>query len=466
MIKKRTTIIRGGTVVSGQTVSQQDVFIRGEHITALGKLSTCQADMELDAAGLLVLPGAVDTHVHFNDIFMNTISVHNYYTGTLAAAYGGVTSIIDFSNQVPEESLISTLKNKKDEAEGYALVDWGVHPVITQPTPDVFKEILLVVKEGAPTIKCYMTYRDEGLMVEEADLKRILEYLRKSGGMLMVHAEDNETIEKNVSRMINSGLTKPIYHAKSRPPEVEKKAIRRCIQFVRETGGRLFIVHMATDEGVELVGAAQAEGLDVIAETCTHYLVFTDKMLERDDGIKWICSPPLRSQSIQDRLWAGLKDGRISMVTSDDAAYSWEAKLYGAERFDKCPNGIPGIEPRLNLLYSEGVAKGRLTLPRFVELISTTPANLFGLAPQKGSLVPGADADIVLFDPKAKWTMNEQTLHMATDWSAYEDIEITGKIIKVFSRGELIIDGDRCLARKGRGRYLHRKLDLSKRAST
>jgi len=461
----KTTLIRGGTVVLGQTVSQQDVLIQGEHIASLDNLADRKSDIEVDASGLLVLPGAVDTHVHFNDSFMNTVSVHDFYSGTLAAAFGGVTSIIDFSNQVPGETLKNALKSKKDEAKGNVLVDWGVHPVITRPSPDVLEEIPLVVEEGAPTIKCYMTYRDEGLMVEEADLRRILEHLRNAGGMLMVHAEDNEIIEENAIRMISSGKTKPIYHARSRPPEAETRAIRRCIQLVRETDGRLFIVHMASAEGVDFIGTARSEGLDVFAETCTHYLIFTEEMLERDDGIKWICSPPLRDKTIQDRLWTGIQDGSISMVTSDDAAYSWEAKLYGVERFDKCPNGIPGIEPRLNLLYSEGVAKGRLTLPRLVELISTTPARLFGLAPQKGSLIPGADADIVLFDPSTKWNMNQQTLHMAADWSAYENIEITGKILKVFSRGELIIDGDRCLAKKGRGRYLHRKLDLSFQSS-
>lgn len=298
-------------------------------------------------------------------------------------------------------------------------------------------------------------------MVADEDLKHILENLRGAGGMLMVHAEDNELIEENISHMVHSGFTEAIYHAKSRPPEAEDRAIRRCIQIARETGGRLFIVHMATHEGIDLVGGAQGEGLDVFAETCTHYLIFTDKMLEREDGIKWICSPPLRDKTIQDWLWEGIHDGRISMVTSDDAAYSWDAKLYGTLRFDKCPNGIPGIEPRLNLLYSEGVAKERISLPRFVDLISTMPAKLFGLAPQKGSLSPGADADIVLFDPHEKWNMNHETLHMATDWSAYENIEVTGKVRKVFSRGELIIDGNQCLAEKGRGRYLHRKLDSS-----
>ena len=461
MKELKTTLIRGGTVVSNQEASQQDVLIQGEQITAMGDLSYIKADTVIDAEELLVLPGAVDTHVHFNDSFMNTVSVHDFYRGTLAAAHGGVTSIVDFANQAPGKSLQDAFESKKAEAEGNALVDWGIHPVITQLSPETLEEIPQVVEQGAPTIKCYMTYREEGLMVEDADLKRVLESLQKAGGMLMVHAEDNDTIEENIPRMISEGLTQPIYHARSRPPEAENLAIRRCIQLARETHGRLFIVHMATDEGIELVDGARREGFDVFAETCTHYLVFTEKMLEREDGMKWICSPPLREQAIQDHLWEGIKDGRISMVTSDDAAYSWEAKLYGAERFDKCPNGIPGIEPRLSILYSEGVNKRGLSLPRFVELVSTAPARLFGLAPQKGSLTPGADADVVLFDPKAEWSMSQATLHMASDWSAYEDIDVTGKIEKVFSRGELIIDGGQCLAQKGRGRYLHRKLDFS-----
>lgn len=461
MKEAKTTLIRGGTVVSSQIVSKQDVLFQGEQITALGDLSNIKADSIIEAEGLLVLPGAVDTHVHFNDYFMNTVSVHDYYRGTLAAAYGGVTSIIDFANQAPGQSLQDALESKKEEAEGKALIDWGVHPVITQPTPETLGEIPQVVKQGAPTIKCYMTYQEEGLMIVDEDLRSILETLRIAGGMLMVHAEDNDIVEKNVPRMIGEGHTQPIYHAKSRPPEAENLAISRCIQLVRETSGRLFIVHMATDKGIELVEKAKQDGLNVFAETCTHYLIFTEKMLERDDGIKWICSPPLRNQSIQDHLWEGVRDGCISIVTSDDAAYSWEAKLHGAERFDRCPNGIPGIEPRLTMLYSEGVDKGRISLQRFVELISTTPARLFGLAPKKGSINQGADADLVLFNPKAKWTMGQKTLHMAADWSAYENIEVTGKIEKVFARGELIIDGESCLAQKGRGRYLHRRLDLS-----
>ena len=453
----KTTLIRGGTAVIGQTVAQQDILITGEKITAVGNLPDVTADTMIDAGGLLVLPGGVDTHVHFNDLFMNTISVHDYYTGTLAAAFGGTTSLIDFSNQAPGQSLMSTLDNKHEEAFGRALVDWGLHPVITQPTEETLAQIPQVVAAGAPTIKIYMTYRQEGLLIEEPEMRRILAGLRDAGGMLLVHAEDNDMAEANIPRLIEAGHTAPIYHAASKPPEVENRAIANCIEVVRQVGGRLFIVHLTTAEGVQLVGQARGDGLDILAETCTHYLLYTEEMLRREDGLKWICSPPLRDKAAQDALWRGLADGRLCQVTSDDAAYDWAATLYGQDRFDLCPNGMPGIEPRFQLLYSEGVAKGRLSLPRFVELIATNPAHIFGMA-QKGSLLPGKDADIVLLDPAVKWTMGQGTSHSNNDWHAYEGLKISGKIQKVLSRGELIIDGDDCLGTKGRGQYIHRKL--------
>jgi len=447
-------------MVVGQTVAEQDLLIQGERVEAVGDLGQVEAERVVDARRQLVLPGGIDTHVHFNDIFMGTVSVHDYSTGTRAAAFGGTTSVIDFSNQVPGGSLAKTLQDKREEAAGKALVDWGVHPVLTRPDEETLSEIPAVVAAGAPTMKCYMTYREDGLLMEDSDLVRIVRLLTEAGGMLMLHAEDNDAIEANVPRLIREGKTSAIYHARSKPPEVETEAIRRIIEIARETGGRFFIVHLASPGGLDLLTQAMGEGLDIRPETCGHYLFFTETMLEREDGIKWICSPPLRDRDAVETLWGGVADGRIKMVSSDDAAYSWEAKLSGKERFDRCPNGIPGIEPRFPLLYSEGVAKGRISLPRFVEIISSEPARLFGLAPRKGSLEPGADADIVLLDPEARWVMGQDTLHMATDWSAYEGIEVTGKIRKVFSRGELLIDGEECLGTPGRGKYLHRRLNV------
>jgi dihydropyrimidinase len=455
-----SVLIRGGRIVTGQEVLDGDVLIRGESIASMGEVEETRADSIIDAEGLLVLPGGVDTHVHFNDVFMGTVSVHDYLAGTRAAAYGGTTSIIDFSNQLPDGSLSKTLDDKHREAEGKALVDYGVHPVITRPDKETLSEIDAVVKAGSPTIKCYMTYREDGLLIEDADLMLIAARLTEAGGMLMLHAEDNDAIEANVPRLIEEGKTSPIFHARSKPPEVETEAIRRIIGMAKETGGRFFIVHLASPGGLDLLTEAMKAGVDIRPETCFHYLVFTEAMLEREDGIKWICSPPLRDSPAQEVLWQGVSDGRIRMVTSDDAAYSWEAKLMGKDRFDLCPNGIPGIEPRFQLLYSEGVAKGRISLPRFVEIVASEPARLFGMAPKKGSLQVGADADIVLLDPEAQWTMGQETLHMATDWCAYEGMEVTGKIQKVFSRGELIIDGDVCLGIPGRGRYLQRRLNV------
>lgn len=454
----KTTLIRGGTVVLGGSVSQQDLLIKGEKIAAVGDLNGFHADVTIDAGELLVLPGGVDTHIHFNDVFMNTISVHDYYTGTLAAAHGGTTTVLDFSNQAPGATLMSTIEAKHAEAAGKALIDWGVHPVITQPTESTLAEIPKVIAAGAPTIKCYMIYREEGLLIEEADLRRILAVLRDAGGMMLLHAEDNDLAESGITSLLDRGLTDKVYHSMSKPLAVENKAIERAINMLRDVGGRLFIVHLSSADGLRLVATARAASLDILAETCTHYLIFTEDMLRREDGLKWICSPPLRDQANQDQLWRGVQDGRLVQVTSDDAAYTWEATQYGVERFDLCPNGMPGVEPRFNLLYSEGVAKGRISLPRFVELVATNPARLFGLFPQKGTLSPGADADIVLFDPHPKWTMGQATSHSNNDWHAYEGIEVSGKIRKVYSRGELIIDGEDCLAQKGRGRYLHRKL--------
>ena len=342
------------------------------------------ADRTIDAHGLLVLPGGVDTHVHFNDVFMGTVSVHDYLTGTRAAAFGGTTSVIDFSNQVPGGSLAKTLRDKADEADGKALVDWGVHPVITRPDEETLAEIPAVVAAGAPTMKCYMTYREDGLLIEDADLVRIVKPLTEAGGMLMLHAEDNDS---------HRGQRPTVdCRRERRPPSTTPGASLRRWRprpFAgssrwpgrREDGSSSFT--WPAHGGLELLTKAMDEGLDIRPETCAHYLIFSEEVLKRDDGIKWICSPPLRNSEAMELLWRGVADGRISMVTSDDAAYSWEAKLFGKDRFDLCPNGIPGIEPRFQLLYSEGVAKGRISLPRFVEIVASEPARLFGYGSQE-----------------------------------------------------------------------------------
>ena len=473
MFEENKTLLKGGTVVLGEIVSKQDILIEGEQIAAVGNLSGLQVDNEINVTGLLVLPGAIDTHIHFNEHNKGRVGVHDYYTGGLAAAFGGTTSVIDFSDQIHGEPLINVLKVKEEQAKGMAIIDWNVHPIVNNVTPELLNEIPKIIAAGMPTFKCFMTYRSltgesavnmysgkKGRFISDDDFANLSYKLEEFGGMLMVHAEDSTIIDKNVMDMLNKGLSKPIHHALCRPPESEVNAINRILNVIRKTNGKVFIVHLSSAEGVEVVGSAQGEGLSAFAETCPHFLVFTDEKLKQDDGYKWLGSPPLRDKKAKDKLWQGLKDGRISMVSTDDCAFSLGSKLAGADNFDKCPEGMPGIEPRLTLLYSEGVAKGRISLQRLVELTSTNPAKLYGLLPKKGSLNPGSDADIVLFDPTIKWIMNQETLHMASDYTAYENIKVFGKVVKVFSRGELIIDGEKCLAEKGRGKFIKCKLDF------
>ena len=458
----KTKLIKNGTVVLGQTVSVQDLLIAGEKIAAIGQLSeVVKPDETIDATGLLVLPGGVDTHVHLNDPFMGTVSVHDYFHGMRAAAFGGTTSVIDFSNQPKGGSLRQALESKFEESAGKAVIDWATHLSLHEhPSDETLAEIKEMVAAGSPTIKCYMTYRGEGLLVEKEDLRRVMIAIAEAGGMLLLHCEDNDMAEEMIPTYINEGMTAPIYHARSKPPAVENKAMENVIALNKETGARTFIVHLTTKEGVDMVGAARGAGQNIIAETCTHYLVMTDAMLEREDGLKWICSPPLRDELHQEMLWQGLADGRLFQVTSDDATYGWESKLYGKDRFDLCPNGMPGIEPRFTTLFSAGVATGRISLPRFVELVATNPAYIFGMA-EKGTLDPGKDADIVLFDPNVSWTMGQANTHSNNDWHAYEGFEVTGKVQRVFSRGELIVNGDEFLAEPGRGRYVERRLPKS-----
>jgi dihydropyrimidinase len=471
-LSERTLLISGGTVVSSKAVSQQDVLIQNETISTVGDLAGVAADEHIDATGLLVLPGAIDPHIHFNERNKGQKGVHDFLTGGRAAAFGGTTTVIDFADQIHGQPLLSVLDQKRDQANGMAIVDWNVHPIINHVTPEVLGEIPAVVAAGLPSIKCFMTFRSltgesavnlysgkPGRIISDENFVHLSSRLEAVGGMLMVHAEDSTIIDKIAQEKLASGETKAIDHARCRPPESEGNAVRRIVEVARQTGGRVYVVHLSSIDGLGQIIEARTNGLKVYAETCPHFLIFTDEKLKRDDGYKWLGSPPLRDKATQSALWDGLIDGTISTLATDDCAFSLESKVAGAENFDLCPEGMPGIEPRLTILYSEGVAKGRISLPKLVELTSTAPAELFGLAPKKGSLAPGSDADIVLFDPSTRWTMSQETLHMASDYTAYEGVEVTGKVAKVYSRGDLIIDGEQCLAKPGRGEFVACTID-------
>jgi len=466
-VSLKTVLIRGGTVVTPDGVVEEDVLIEGDTIAAIGEAGDPLIDQVVEADGLLVLPGGIDPHVHFNETNKDQHGVHDYLTGGRAAAFGGTTTIVDFADQIHGEPLLSVLDVKKEQARGMAVIDWNVHPIINQVTPEVLDEIGDVVGAGLPTIKCFMTFRSltgesavnmysgkPGRIISDQDYIDLTSRLGKAGGMLMVHAEDSTIIDKIAMEKIAAGQTRAIDHARCRPAEAEASAVRRIVGVSRETGCPVYVVHLSSIDGLAEVTAARAEGLPVWAETCPHFLIFTDEKLARDDGYKWLGSPPIRDEATQAALWKGLEDKTISVMATDDCAFSLESKLAGAENFELCPEGMPGIEPRMTILYSEGVAKGRITLSHFVDLVATKPAELFGLAPKKGCIAPGADADIVLFDPSVRWTMTQDTLHMASDYTSYEGVEVTGKVAKVFSRGEIIVDGEEFLGRPGRGRFV------------
>jgi dihydropyrimidinase len=459
-MKDRTVLIINGTVVTAETSYKADLLIRGEKIKAIGEPGTLgPADQEIDAEGLLVLPGLIDPHVHFEkDEFMGTKVVHDFDTGTYAGIFGGVTTIIEFYNQKLGESLFESLEKVSAEAEGLAYVDWSYHATITDPTEETLADIPRLIAEGVPTFKCYTTYREDGLMVEDIDLLRILQISAEHGGMVMIHTEDDALSRFASSRFIQEGKTGLAYYPDARPREIENASIRRVSEFASFLDAPIYIVHMSTLEGAQTIARAREAGTPVWGETCVQYLVLDDSYLRSEDAIRYFCNPPLRTQRDQAALWDALATGRLSVVSTDDSAFTYDAKLMGKDRFDRVPAGLHGIETRLPLLYSKGVCSGRISVSDLVAISSTNVAKLFGLFPQKGLLSPGSDADIVLFDPERAWTLGVESLHMVPKWSPFEGWEVQGKAETVISRGEVLLQDGRVTASPGRGRRFKRRI--------
>jgi dihydropyrimidinase len=458
---ERTLVIRNGMVVNATGAAQFDVVVEGERVKALTLPGTFDlADETIDASGKLVLPGLIDPHVHLNSPFMGTVTVHDFYTGTRAAAFGGTTCIIDFSTQEKGASILENLMQKEAQAEGHALVDWSMHGILLDASDQTLAEIPRLVVAGVPTYKCFTTYRHAGRMMDDASLLRVLQTTADQGAMLMVHCEDNTLIEYGVQRELEAAHWSAIYHARSRPALAENESIRRLMVLTGMVPASVYVVHMSTAESVGIIEAAQDRGLPVHGETCTHYLTLTEDALNDENGGLFICSPPLRTGADNAALWRGVSNGRIEVVSTDDAGVPTPDRIrLGAGRFDRVPNGMPGIEPRLTMLYTEGVRKGRITLPQLVALGSTNPARLFGLYPRKGHLGPGADADIVIFDPNVEWTMTAQSLHMNTDFCPFEGWKVIGRPETVLSRGQFVIRDGALVGKPGHGQRVFRQLD-------
>src|SRR5919197_2361208 len=461
-----STLIKGGTVVSASDTYPADVLIEGERIVAVGQ--GLAGDMTIDASGKYVIPGGIDVHTHLDMPFGGTVSSDDFFTGHQAAAFGGTTMHIDFAIQPKGATLRETLDIWQAKAEGKAAVDYGFHVAITDLPDNVMDEIKHCPDYGVTRLKLFMAYKG-ALMVDDATLFRAMQQAAKHRMLIMVHAENGDAIDILVKEAIAAGNLEPKYHALTRPPELEAEATNRAIRLAEVAGAPLYVVHLTNAGALEAVRLARARGRSgqIFAETCVQYFFFTKDDLARPgfEGAKWVCSPPYRTQSDQVALWQGVADNSLQVISTDHCPFWLEGgrdgrtpgKELGKGDFSKIPNGCPGIEDRMMVLYTHGVRGGKFSLNRWVELCCTNPAKLFGMYPQKGVIAPGSDADIVVWDPEATHTITAAKQHQRTDYNLYEGMEVTGMPSVVLSRGRVLVQGGQWKGERGAGKFVRRK---------
>lgn len=454
------TLIVGGQIVTATDTYVADILIEGERVALIGRdlASTVQADRTVDATGKYVLPGGIDVHTHLELASWGTVSADDFFTGHVAAAFGGTTCHIDFANQARGHSLREALDAWHARAEGKAVIDYGFHVSITDPRPEVLEEMAQLPTWGVTSVKLFLAYKGV-YQLSDGDFFRVCRRAAELGLLPIVHAENGDVIDILVREALARGETAPIWHAHTRPPQAEAEATARAIWLAEMAGAPVYIVHLTQRDALAAVANARARGRPVYAETCVQYLFFTVEELARPDfeGAKWVCSPPFRTREDCEALWQGLARGELAVVSTDHCPFNFAGqKDLGRDRFDHIPNGVPAIEDRLIMLYHAGVHEGRLSLHRFVELTSTAPAKLFGLYPRKGTVAVGSDADVVIWNPSARHVRSARTHHMNVDYNLWEGWEVVGRPEQVFSRGRLIVDGDRFLGTPGSGQYLQR----------
>src|SRR5215468_2425953 len=457
-----TILISGGTVVSSTGAERADVLVDGERIAAVvqpGFAAAASGAQVIDASGKYVLPGGVDVHTHMEMPFGGTFSADTFETGTRAAAWGGTTTIIDFAVQPKGTSLLAALDTWHGKADGNCAIDYGFHMIVSDVNETTLKEMAACVDAGVTSFKLFMAYPGV-FYATDGEILLAMQQAARIGGLTMMHAENGIAIDQLVAQALAAGHTEPVHHGMTRPPELEAEATSRAITLAAVTGAPLYIVHLSAAQALAAVAEARDAGQQVFAETCPQYLYLSLDDLARPgfEGAKYVCSPPLRPSEHQDTLWRGLRANDLSVVSTDHCPFCFaDQKELGRGDFAKIPNGIPGVEHRMDLLH-QGVVAGQLTLSRWVEVAATTPARMFGLYPRKGVIAPGSDADIVLYDPSARTRISVETHHMNMDHSAYEGYEIAGKVDTVISRGTVIVAGDTYHGRAGHGRYLRRGL--------
>lgn len=451
-------VIRNGIITTHESTFSADIAITGEKIVEISSPGCdYSAKRVYDAEGKFILPGLIDPHVHMAHPFQGELSADGFESTSTSAAFGGVTTILDFAIQWDKSKLLTEVIEERIKAiTGKCNVDFGLHAVPTKSTEESIIAVNSAKKYGVNTFKVYMVYRQQGRMVDDAILSGLLDEIRKVGGRLLVHAENVSMAEFNQEKFISKGLTSSDYFPLYKPNIVEAEAVNRVLFLNRMAKSKLYIVHLSTKEGLESLKYAQDFGDNAIAETCTQYLTLNKEVYTRPDGHHFICSPPLRSNEDIEALWGGIAKGYISIVSSDHCGFDIRQKNLGNGDFTKTPNGIPGIEARLPVLYTEGVLKNRIDLNQLVALTSTNPAKVFNLFPQKGSIMPGSDADLVILDTENEIVLDPSKLHDATDWSPYSGMKLKGFSKATILRGQFLIDNGVYVGGKGYGKYLNR----------
>jgi dihydropyrimidinase len=451
------TLIKNGTIVNADATTRADVLVDGEAIALIGTDLAITADRTVDASGKWVIPGAIDVHTHMELPFGGTFAKDTFETGTRAAAFGGTTTIIDFAVQPRGKALRDGLDAWHEKADGNACIDYGFHMIISDVRDDVLAEMDTLVDEGVTTFKLFTAY--PGVFYsDDGAIFRAMQQTARNGGLIMMHAENGMAIDVVAGQTFAAGDTDPYYHGTSRSPVLEGEATNRVIRLAEVAGAPVYIVHLSAREALNEVRRARDEGLPAFAETCPQYLFLSlEDMGDGFNGAKFVCSPPLRPADHADDLWLGLLKDDLQVVSTDHCPFDFHGqKDLGEGDFRKIPNGLPGVENRVDLLHDGGVVSGRLTPNRWVEVISTAPARMFGL-PQKGAVAVGLDADLVIYDPARRHTISAATHHMNVDYSCYEGREVTGAADVVFSRGKILVDGDEWLGAKGDGQFLKRQ---------
>jgi dihydropyrimidinase len=452
------TLIRGGRIVTASQDYVGDIFVEDGKIQALGSLPDIGVDSVVDATGKLVLPGGVDPHTHLDAPLKGTITADDFYTGTVAAAVGGTTTIIDFPVQQLGDDPRVSHEQWYERAESKAVIDWGLHQIITD-LPDAYLPVLDdLVRAGVPSFKLFMAYPG-ARMVDDATIFKAMRRTAENGGFILMHCENGLVIDLLEKEALARNETDPVYNAATRPPITEAEATARAISLAELAEVPTYIVHLAAAEALRAVSDARARGVPVYAETCPHYLLLTEEKLSEPDfgGSKYVMCPPLRSRENQTSLWRGLQSNDLQVVSTDHTPFCFHGqKDMGRYDFSKIPNGVPGIEWRTTLLYHFGVTEGRMSLNRLVQLLSTNPAKLFGLYPRKGDIAPGSDADIVVFDPGRPVNYSAKQQQTRSDYNPYEGWTTLGAPEKVMLRGEVIVDDGRFVGRRGQGRFVPR----------